>query len=73
MYMVQVQKFRMTITDLHDMILKEANHILTQRDAEILGPGHMTWYPSVVMVNIHPTNEVSHMTEIFVCIRTWTF
>lgn len=59
MYMVQVQEFHMTITDLHHMVLEEVNHILTQCDGEILGPGHVTRYPSVVMVNIHPTNQVS--------------
>lgn len=48
----------MTITDLHHMILEEVNHILTQCDGEILGPGHVTRYPPVVMVNIHPTNQV---------------
>lgn len=58
-YMVQVQEFHMTITDLHHMILEEVNHITTQCDGEILGPGHVTRYPSVVMVNINTTNQVS--------------
>lgn len=64
--MVQVQEFHMTITDLHHMVLEEVNHILTQCNGEILGPGHVTWYPSVVMVNIHPTNQVSHAEILFV-------